>query len=144
MTEHPVRKNLRLKSWDYTSGGTYFITICTKDRRHTLSAIVGGDAYIAPQIRLTPLGQLAEHYLSSIPGMIKFVVMPNHVHFLVTLENGPMRASAPTLTNVVRSFKTLVTKAWGAPESGSGATTTTSSAIPMISKPFGPISTRTR
>ena len=115
MPDYPVRKNLRLKTWDYTSGGTYFITICTKDRRHTLSAIVGGDAYIAPQVRLTPLGQLAEHHLSSIPGMIKFVVMPNHVHFLVTLERGPMRASAPTLTNVVRSFKTLVTKAWGTP-----------------------------
>ena len=81
MPDYPVRKNLRLKTWDYTSGGTYFITICTKDRRHTLSAIVGGDAYIAPQVRLTPLGQLAERHLSSIPGMIKFVVMPNHVHF---------------------------------------------------------------
>ena len=48
MPDYPVRKNLRLKTWDYTSGGTYFITICTKDRRHTLSTIVGGDAYIAP------------------------------------------------------------------------------------------------
>ena len=128
--DRPERKNPRLRGWDYGAGGTYFVTICTKDQRHTLSSLaVGGDAHIAPQNRLTPLGLLAKRYLSSIPGVIKSVVMPNHVHFLVTLEGGPMWASAPTrtpeqrpvrvpvpsLAGVVRSYKTLVTKAWGMP-----------------------------
>lgn len=90
--DRPERKNPRLRGWDYGAGGTYFVTICTKDQRHTLSSLaVGGDAHIAPQNRLTPLGLLAERYLSSIPGVIKSVVMPNHVHFLVTLEGDFLR-----------------------------------------------------
>ena len=56
-------------------------------------------------------------YLKRIPGIDTYVVMPNHVHFIVSIatEGGPMWASAPTQTLgcLVRSFKTLSTKAAG-------------------------------
>ena len=117
MSGHSVRKNPRLKGWDYGRDGAYFITICTKNRELSLGRVVGGDAHIAPRVRLTALGELARSRLTSVPGMLKFVVMPNHVHFIVALENGPMWASAPTVTipKLVRSYKALVTKAHGAP-----------------------------
>ena len=63
------RKSSRLKKYDYSKTGTYFITICTKNRAPILSTIVGagsarpdmGSMY--PHIVLTPLGEIVEKLL---------------------------------------------------------------------------------
>lgn len=39
--ELPVRKNIRLKDYDYSQNGCYFITMCVKDRHEMLGKIVG-------------------------------------------------------------------------------------------------------
>ena len=39
--ELPVRKHVRLKEYDYSRNGGYFVTVCTKDRRNILSDVVG-------------------------------------------------------------------------------------------------------
>ena len=44
MIELPKKKPVRLKEYDYSSPGAYFITICTKDRIELLSSISVGDA----------------------------------------------------------------------------------------------------
>ena len=122
-----TRKNPRLAGYDYGRHGIYFVTICTADRQRLLGTVppaVGGDAHIAPPsmesstaVDLTPLGKVVEEYLRSMPGMEKYAVMPDHVHFLVRIACGPMRASAPTasLPKLVRSLKGLCTKAAGRP-----------------------------
>ena len=46
--ELPVRKDIRLKNYDYSSPGAYFITICTENRKQLLSKIVGGVEDVAP------------------------------------------------------------------------------------------------
>ena len=117
----PARKNLRLPSFDYGQPGAYFITVCTDKRRNLLSSVVGGDAYIAPCTKLTPIGQVVEKYLLSVPGLGAYVIMPNHVHMILhssasRILEEPMWASAPTnnhVPSVVRSWKTLVTKELG-------------------------------
>ena len=52
--ELPRRKDLRLKDYDYSSKGAYFVTICTDDRKRLLSEItvppVGVGAIFAPQM----------------------------------------------------------------------------------------------
>ena len=59
--ELPKRKDIRLKNYDYSSPGAYFVTICIKDRKRTLSDIikpVGVGAFddpLTPQIQLTKL-----------------------------------------------------------------------------------------
>ena len=108
------RKPNRLKNYDYSSQGAYFITICTLDRKCTLSHIVGGDALIAPQTNLTHCGEIARKYIESMPGIDKYVIMPNHIHLLIAID-GPMKASAPTISvpNLIRSFKVLVSKEIG-------------------------------
>ena len=86
-----------------------------------LSTIVGGDAHIAPYVKLTSAGTVAEKYIRSIPGIAEYVIMPNHVHMILRISankpmQGPMWASAPTETSVpslVRSWKTLVSKELG-------------------------------
>ena len=122
-----TRKNPRLSGYDYSRDGIYFVTICTADRQclfGTVRPAVGGDAHIAPPstgpsaaVDLTSLGKVVEKYLRSMPGVEKYVVMPDHVHILVRIADGPMRASAPTvsLPKLVRSLKGLCTKAAGHP-----------------------------
>ena len=39
--EKPARKRARLREYDYSSAGYYFVTICTKDRQESLGSIVG-------------------------------------------------------------------------------------------------------
>lgn len=56
----PYRKQMRLKGYDYSQAGCYFITICTLLRREILGCVAGGDAHIAPYGRddasITPRG----------------------------------------------------------------------------------------
>ena len=105
MSALPQRKAPRLHGYDYCAAGAYFITICARNRRCLFGSIsptdVGGDACIAPQVALTPLGNIVQKHLANIPGVTEFVVMPNHLHCLIvvpahTAAGGPMQASAPT------------------------------------------------
>ena len=107
----PNRKTNRLKKYDYTTPGYYFITICTKGRENILCDVVGEDAHIVPK----PYGIIVEKYIKSIPGIDKYVIMPDHLHLIIKIENGPMWASAPTksISQIVKSFKILVTKEIG-------------------------------
>lgn len=112
------RKHNRLQGYDYSRNGAYFITICVKDKKCLLGTVVGGDAYIAPEVLLTDCGRVAEKYICSIKGIHKYVIMPNHIHMIIFIcnEEGTMRASSPTqsIPSLIKSFKTLVTKETGA------------------------------
>ena len=112
-----TRKKLRLSEFDYQENGAYFVTICTRNRKRCLSHVVGADDHIGPHAALTKWGTVVQKYVLGIPGIDKYVIMPNHVHMIVRIgtEDGPMWSSAPTksLSNYVRTFKTLVTKEIG-------------------------------
>ena len=115
----PKRKSLRLPNHDYACGW-YFVTICTKDKRSSLGTVIGGDAHIAPHVALSNIGSVAEMYLKRIPGIDTYVVMPNHVHFVVSIaaERGPSRTPAPTnarLPAFLSAWKRLTNKKAGFP-----------------------------
>ncbi|MBQ8439439.1 MAG: hypothetical protein IJX19_02145 [Clostridia bacterium] len=98
----PQRKDLRLKQYDYSSAGAYFVTICIQDRKCILSDIIApvGDgaldvpfdeAYYEPQIRLTKIGKIIEKNLLSsenIAGVTidRYVIMPDHIHVIIFLD----------------------------------------------------------
>ena len=123
------RKELRLKQYDYSSKGAYFITICTKDRKRILSDIikpVGVGALDDPKIILTETGKVVKkHLLSSenISGVKidKYVLMPDHIHAIIFLEpekytKGSSRAPTPTnemLPHIVSTFKRFCNKEIG-------------------------------
>ena len=118
--ELSIRKPTRLKGYDYSSPGAYFITICTKDRKELLGKIVGDDALIVPKNILSEIGKVCDKYINNINSAYenisvdKYVIMPNHIHLLVVI-NGTMRASSPTsgIETVVRTLTTTVTKEIG-------------------------------
>ena len=98
-----------MENFDYSSNGYYFITICTANKQKILCNIVGDDAHIVP----TNYGIIAEKYIKSIQGIDKYVIMPNHIHLIIKNGNGTMRASSPTVSQKIKSFKIMVTKTIG-------------------------------
>ena len=106
MQHFAQRKWPRLKNYDYSSGGFYFITICTKNRKRFLSRIEANPGETA-RLLLSEYGRVVESYLVSFPGIEKYVIMPNHIHLIVHKTNGK------SICDDVRSFKGLVTKKIG-------------------------------
>ncbi len=82
------RKHIRLRNFDYSSAGAYFITICTKDRECFFGNIVGTQHVVT----FSAIGKIANEYLNDIPNhfphmeMDEFIVMPNHVHCILVLN----------------------------------------------------------
>lgn len=82
----------RLKNWDYSSNGYYFITICTKNRKHFFGEIVETQNFASPQMQLSDIGSIAKKYWLEIPNhfpfvaLDEFVVMPNHIHGIVVIN----------------------------------------------------------
>ena len=112
--ELPKRKPNRLSSYDYDREGAYFITICTQDRKCMLSKIVGDDALGVPENRLTDMGKIVDKYIRSGNQMdritvVKYVIMPNHIHVLLTVDmnSGTPRASSPTTAVIPRFVASL-------------------------------------
>ena len=89
----PIRKHPRLKDFDYSSEGAYFITICTHERRCVFSRIVGQGLAPAEEHRVeyTQFGKIAERQLLSLEKRYpyikidKYVIMPNHIHAIFVL-----------------------------------------------------------
>ena len=89
---YPERKPNRLRNFDYSTTGAYFITICTEGKQPILSEIVGGGALDAPSVVLTHIGRIVQKYLDSgnrIPGITvnKYVIMPNHIHIILLADD---------------------------------------------------------
>jgi len=117
--DYPKRKSNRLSTYDYSAPGVYFITICTQDKAKILGEVVGGGALDAPCVHLTKIGEtVKKHILSGnrIPGITvdKFVVMPNHIHLLLSItrpipnvtakEPSPANALIPHFVSTLKRF----------------------------------------
>lgn len=80
------RKHIRLKDWDYSSEGIYFITICCHERQSFFGKINNNEMI------LSEIGSIATQYWLEIPDhfahikLDEFVVMPNHIHGLLILD----------------------------------------------------------
>ena len=112
----PKRKPLRLKGYDYNQDGSYFVTICVKNRNKILSDIVGDDANIV----LKKCGLVIQKYIKNVSEIEKYVIMPDHIHMIIRIRNSEStRASTHTdiyknkVSNIVRSLKILTTKEIG-------------------------------
>ena len=114
--DFPIRKPNRLPTFDYSTPGAYFITVCTKDKKCILGKIVGGGALDAPQMQLSDYGMIVEKYIRSgerVSGVCvdKYVIMPNHVHMILFVEQtqsgGTSRAPSPTNAVVPHFVSTL-------------------------------------
>lgn len=122
MAEHKFRKRIRIENYDYSTAGTYFVTICTANREKTLWNAVGADIIRLDSLPLSDTGRLVEegilqlstHYENA--AVDKFSIMPDHVHMLITIRADNRRIiSAPTLSTIVGSMKRWVSRQAGRP-----------------------------
>ena len=88
---HPShrRRTIRLRNYDYTQGGAYFITICTRDRQCLWGEVVNGT------VQLNETGRLVESvwlHTATVRPEIEldaYVVMPNHFHAVFFIHESP-------------------------------------------------------
>ena len=124
----PERKRTRMKYFDYSRNGAYFITICTQDRKKILAdnMLVGDGVLDIPKMRLTEYGKIVEKNIKLIEKakgvyVDKYVVMPNHIHLIIAIrndvvENGMSRTPSPTnaiIPHVISTFKRFCNKEIG-------------------------------
>ena len=94
--ERPKRRSPRLPGYDYSQDGAYFVTICTHQRVLLFGDVLGGE------MRLNAAGRIAHEEWLRTPllrpqvRLDEFVIMPNHVHLLFTLDwEGHLDRDAP-------------------------------------------------
>ena len=85
------RKRLRLKNFDYSTPGAYFVTVCTHNRKCTLSRVVGA-IHESPEIQLTEYGKIVDRLINAIPRQSlatidRYVIMPNHIHLVIMITD---------------------------------------------------------
>ena len=83
------RRSIRLKGYDYSQAGLYFITICCQDRAHLFGKVAKGT------MQLNDSGKMVEkwyHQLESKFSDIRcheMIVMPNHFHCIIENTGHP-------------------------------------------------------
>lgn len=119
-----ARKNIRLRHYDYSTPGAYFVTVCVQGRLNSFGDIADGT------MQLNEVGQVV---LQAWQGLTvrfpvikldEFVVMPNHAHGIIQIVGAPFMAPAPsapelsgainrapTLGEIVCTFKAVSTRA---------------------------------
>ena len=110
-----TRKKNRLENFDYSQNGLYFITICTKNRFEYFAVIENQN------IKMTAYGVIAEKAIQNISKFYnsvyidKYVIMPNHIHMIIRIENdiNGQTIVTPTISNIVNQMKGYISKQSG-------------------------------
>jgi putative transposase len=81
------RHSIRLKGFDYTQSGAYFLTICVYEQECLFGEVVAG------LMRMNNYGRIAQREWERLPARFKnialeaSVVMPNHVHGIIVIAD---------------------------------------------------------
>lgn len=103
----PQRKRTRHKDYDYSTDGYYFITTCVKGREEMLG-FISNDKLV-----LTEYGRIVESCWLDLPNHYKncnidyFVVMPDHFHGIVIIDNAQKDVKHFSLSEIIGGFKSF-------------------------------------
>jgi putative transposase len=103
---------MRLKGYDYSRPGYYFVTICTHNKKNLLGTVVEDNSSCSPYVELSNIGKQVESNLIKLPVIISsividpYVVMPNHIHFVVQLTGMNDGLALPKLVGQFKSYTT--------------------------------------
>ena len=119
------RKRNRLKEYDYSNAGYYFVTICVNDKKDYFGKIKNEDCV------LNEFGVIVKQILENIPvkypyvELDYYVIMPNHIHIILIIdpsENvsvvtsrdlspvGSPKPKIKSLSDIIGAFKTISSK----------------------------------
>jgi len=127
------RRSIRIKGYDYSQVGAYFVTICTHNRACLFGEVVAGE------MRLNDAGRIVHGVWNDLPNhypyveLDAFVVMPNHVHGIIIIVGAGLKP-APTITTGLKPAPTITTGLKPAPTAKHG--------LPEIVRAFKTFSSR--
>lgn len=114
---YPKRKHPRLKNYDYSQNGFYYVTIHITPEGNYLSSVIADPESNTAKILLSETGKIADFHLNELSKRFpyirldKYVIMPTHIHIIFELTGTTAGASPrPTLMDIVGSFKSLTTR----------------------------------
>jgi putative transposase len=116
----PNRKSIRKPGYDYSGPGSYFVTVCAYNRQCIFGDIIDGIMKLnrSGEIVESSWKQLSQHYERI--ELDAFIVMPNHVHGIITLFDvgaglrpalTEMKTKSHSLPEIVRAFKSFSSRA---------------------------------
>ena len=98
------RRSIRLKGYNYSQQGAYFITICTHNRK--------------PLFEFEYVQNMLKAFWEKLPTKFsivqldEFVVMPNHVHGIIMITVGATPCGCPNLGDIIEWYKTMTANAY--------------------------------
>ncbi|QEP44718.1 transposase [Ectothiorhodospiraceae bacterium BW-2] len=114
------RRSIRLKWYDYSQAGAYFVTICTQNRECLFGEISNGE------MQLNDAGKILQMTWDALPShyphieLDEWVVMPNHFHCIILLTGSveagfklapsvllPLAPTRHGLPEIIRALKTF-------------------------------------
>jgi putative transposase len=112
------RRSIRLKGYDYSQAGLYFITICCQERAQLFGEV------IESEMNLNIFGQIAfEEWLQTEKirencKLHEFIIMPNHIHGIIEIlfnkgdksNAGKFKSPSHTIGSFIRGFKIAAIK----------------------------------
>ena len=121
MNELPKRKQIRLKGFDYSQNGYYFITICTHNQQNLFGVVDNG------KTKLNDIGNIVAFTWNDLKNhndikLHQYVIMPNHLHGIIEICSGcdcrrERSVTVPSTSNyhheipeIIRQFKTFSSK----------------------------------
>lgn len=127
----PKRKSMRYKGFDYSQYGSYFLTICTRNKeklfwnmekiyttkqRNELEHIINPES-----LPLTDVGKIIEKNIALWNSIyenveiLTYVIMPDHIHLIVSImvNENKIAEKNPNVSQMVAQFKARVTKDLG-------------------------------
>ena len=109
------RRSIRLKGYDYSSNGAYYVTIVTQGREHFFGHITN------KEMVLNDAGQMIVKWWNELPNKFPnielgtMVIMPNHFHNIIHIVGADLRVRPndetpkPSLPQIIQWFKTMTT-----------------------------------
>lgn len=120
MQESPKRKPIRIKDYDYSTPGAYFITLCTTNREKLFWLNCRGELCSPSNVPLSDIGMIVDNDIQKLNTFYsavcvdKYCIIPDHIHMILSINtdaNGRTQF-APTISRVIKQFKTPSPNRW--------------------------------
>ncbi|MCK5197781.1 MAG: transposase [Spirochaetes bacterium] len=110
------RHSIRLKGYDYSSAGAYFITICTQNRENLFGKIENG------KMIFNNAGEMVDRIYNELENyhkikIDKYIIMPNHFHGIIEITVGAESISVQNGKSIVNEESIVNNESWADMES---------------------------
>lgn len=114
------RRSIRLKNYDYSSEGLYFITLCSADRNNIFGEIVDGEMYQNTFGKIADEEWIKTSEIRNNISLGDFIIMPNHIHGIIRIDFsmntngkekiGKFNSPSQSIGAIIRGYKGATTK----------------------------------